>query len=200
MGSLEGLLALLQGETGLAGAHIIDEESGEYNLPILRRLFIGQPLCVVTLVEREQGLIVPPGNPRQLERLSDLTQPDLRFVNRQPGSGTRTLLDHLLRQEGLPAENIQGFASAAPTHLAVAAAVVAGQADAGLGILAAAKAYGLSFVPLAQERYDLILHAEDRHRAPVASLIDLIRAPAYQAVLGQMGGYDLTHSGEETYL
>jgi molybdate-binding protein/DNA-binding transcriptional regulator YhcF (GntR family) len=200
VGSLEGLLGLLQGETGLAGAHILDEDSGEYNLPILRRLFVGQALCVVTLAEREQGLIMAADNPHRLQRLSDLAEGQLRFVNRQPGSGTRTLLDHLLRQEGLTGERIQGFGWTVPTHLAVAAAVAGGQADAGLGLLAAARAYGLGFVPLAQERYDLILRAEDRERSPLDELLALIRTPAYQALLGQLGGYITTHTGEETYL
>ncbi len=200
VGSVDGLLALLRGEAGLAGAHILDEETGEYNLPILHRLFLGERLCVMTLAGREQGLIVASGNPHRLETLADLARSGLRFVNRQPGSGTRTLLEHRLLQEGVSAHDIQGIDWAVPTHLAVAAAVADGRADAGLGLFAAARAYGLGFVPLAHERYDLILRAEDRTTAPLASLLALIRAPEYLAVLAKLGGYDTSHTGEEIYL
>jgi putative molybdopterin biosynthesis protein len=182
----------------LAGAHILDEESGEFNLPILRRLFLGQSLCVVTLAEREQGLIVPRGNPCGLLGWVDLAQPSLRFINRQPGSGTRTLLDYHLRLEGIPPQRIAGYASIAPTHLAVAAAVADGQADAGLGLFAAARAYGLDFVPLARERFDLILPAENRHRLPLTAVLETLRTDEFRAVVAQLGGYDTARMGEET--
>jgi molybdate-binding protein/DNA-binding transcriptional regulator YhcF (GntR family) len=200
VGSVDGLLALLHGEAGITGAHILDEETGEYNLPLLRRLFIGEPLCVMTLAGREQGLIVPPGNPRRLQTVAGLAQPGLRFVNRQPGSGTRTLLEHRMRLEGISARQIHGFEWVEATHLAVAAAVAEGRADAGLGLFAAARAYGLGFVPLARERYDLILRAEDRTVAPLAGLLALLRTPEYLAVLAKLGGYDASHTGEELHL
>ena len=197
VGSLDGLLALLHGEALLAGTHILDEETGEYNLPILRRLFVGQRLSVVTLAEREQGLIVPRGNPQGVKSLAELAGTGLRFINRQPGSGTRTLLDYHLQRAKIPAQSIAGYNSVAPTHMAVAAAVVEGRADVGLGLVAAARAYGLGFVPLASERYDLVLLAEDRALTPVSMLLDIIAKPGYRAVVAELGGYDTTHTGEE---
>jgi molybdate-binding protein/DNA-binding transcriptional regulator YhcF (GntR family) len=200
VGSLEGLMALWRGDVVLAGAHLLDEETGEYNLPILRRLFPGQPMSVVTLAERQQGLLVPPGNPRRLESWRDLAQPGFRLANRQAGSGTRTLLDFHLRREGISPLTIAGYPSTLPTHLAVAAAVAEGRADAGLGLLAAARAYGLDFVPLAHERYDLILQAVDRERAPLRDLLELASSDEFRAVVAELGGYDTTQSGREVLL
>ena len=138
VGSLDGLLALLHGEVALAGAHILDEETGEYNLPILRRLFPGGQLLAVTLAEREQGLIVARGNPKGIRSFADLARGDVRFVNRQAGSGTRTLSEHHLRRAGIAAASIAGFDRVVETHLAVASAVAEGSAadaDAGWGCM-----------------------------------------------------------------
>jgi molybdate-binding protein/DNA-binding transcriptional regulator YhcF (GntR family) len=200
VGSLGGLSALLHGEADLAGAHILDEETGEYNAAILRRLFLGQRLCMVTLAEREQGLIVSRGNPRGLHTWADLAQPGLRFVNRQPGSGTRTLLDYHLRRTGIAGSAIVGYATSAATHLAVAAEIAEGRADAGLGLYAAARAHGLTFVPLARERYDLTFPAEDRGRVTISALLDLIASREFRDVVAELGGYDTTHTGQELWL
>ena len=200
VGSLDGLLALLHGEAGLAGCHLLDEESGEYNLPVLRRLFVGLPLCVVTLAEREQGLILPRGNPRRIGGYPDLARPGVRFVNRQPGSGTRSLLDHSLRRLAVNPAEIRGYDRVVPTHLAVAAAVAEGSADAGLGIRAAARAFDLDFLPLARERYDLVLAAADRDASPIAELLAVLSSGEFRAVVAQIGGYDTTRTGEELRL
>ncbi len=200
VGSLEGLLALWRGEVDLAGAHLLDEESGEYNLPIVRRLFAGQSICLITLAERQQGLIVPPGNPLNLLGWRDLARPGLRFVNRQRGSGTRALLDFHLRSEGIAPKTIAGYDSEVQTHMGVAAAVAEGRADVGIGLLAAARAYGLGFVPLAGERYDLVLRAETRERGPVRGVLDLVTSDEFRAVVAQLGGYHTAISGRETTL
>jgi molybdate-binding protein/DNA-binding transcriptional regulator YhcF (GntR family) len=200
VGSLEGLIALWRGDAALVGAHLLDEESGEYNLPILRRLFPGQPLCVITLAERQQGFLVPPGNPRRLAAWGDLAQSGLRFANRQPGSGTRALLDFQLRREGISPDAIIGYPAALNTHLAVAAAVAEGRADVGLGLLAAARAYGLDFVPLARERYDLILHLRDREQSPLRDLLEMARSVGFRALVNELGGYDTSCSGTEIRL
>jgi molybdate-binding protein/DNA-binding transcriptional regulator YhcF (GntR family) len=200
VGSLEGLLALWRGEADLAGAHLLDEETGEYNLPIVRRLFPGQPLCLITLAERQQGLIVPRGNPLGLTTWQHLAQPGLRFINRQPGSGTRTLLDYHLRRGGIAPAAIIGYDTAMSTHMAVAAAVAEDRADAGLGLYAAARAYGLDFVPLARERYDLVLQADLRQREPAKWLVELLKTHEYQAVLNELGGYETGQSGHEIIL
>jgi molybdate-binding protein/DNA-binding transcriptional regulator YhcF (GntR family) len=200
VGSLEGLIALWRGDAALAGAHLLDEESGEYNLPILLRLFPGLPLCLVTLAERQQGFLVPPGNPGRLAAWSDLSQPGLRFANRQPGSGTRALLDFHLRREGILPEAIIGYPAALSTHLAVAAAVAEGRADVGLGLLAAARAYGLDFVPLARERYDLVLHGRDREQSPLRDVLEMARSAEFRTVVDELGGYDTSCSGTEIRL
>lgn len=198
VGSLDGLLALLHGEADLAGSHILDEASGEYNVPILQRLFPGQALCLVALAERQQGLIVPAGNPRGLAAWADLAQPGLRLVNRQPGSGTRTLLDHHLRREHIAAQSIAGYSFIVPTHLAAAAAVAEGQADVALGLYAAGRGHGLDFVHLARERYDLIFLASERDRPPLNRVLTTLRTPEFRAVVRELGGYDTQHTGEET--
>jgi len=197
VGSLDGLLALFHGEADLAGSHILDEATGDYNVPILQRLFPGGALCIVTLAEREQGLIVPAGNPANLHAWADLARPGLRLVNRQPGAGTRTLLDHHLRREQIAAEKLAGYGFIATTHLAAAAAVAEGRADVALGLYAAARAYGLHFVPLARERYDLIFHAARRDHPPLAAVFALLRTAEFRAVVNELGGYDTQHTGEE---
>jgi molybdate-binding protein len=200
LGSLDGLLHLLRGEAGLAGAHLLDEETGEYNLPILRRLFVGQRLCVVTLAEREQGLIVAAGNPKKLASLQDLARPDVRIINRQPGSGTRALLDYHLRCFNIPARSVAGYEREAATHTAVADSVARGQADAGLGLQAAAHAFGLGFIPVARERYDLVMLADARTLPPLSWLLDSISTSSFRTVVAALDGYDAAHTGEEVYV
>jgi len=197
VGSLDGLLQLLRGDVGLAGTHMLDEETGEYNIPILRRLFLGQRLCVVTLAEREQGLMVAAGNPKQVLALQDLARRGVRFINRQPGSGTRSLLDYHLRRLGLAPSALQGYDREVQTHTAVADAVARAEADAGLGLRAAAQAFGLHFIPLAIERYDLVTLAEARQRPPLSWLLDAVSTPSFKSVVAALGGYDIAHTGDE---
>lgn len=200
VGSLDGVMALMHGEVGLAGAHVLDEETGEYNIPTLKRLFVGQRLCVVTLGERQQGLIVPRGNPKALTTVADLARPGLRIINRQVGSGTRRLLDHHLRLLGISPDAIAGYQNEVSTHIAVAEAVARGQADAGLGLLAAARAFGLGFTPLANERYDLILLARDRGLAPLNWLLELVKSAQFRNVTSHLGGYDTRLTGQEVFV
>ncbi len=181
----------------MAGAHILDEETGEYNLPILRRLFPGGQLIAVTLAEREQGLIVARGNPKRIGSFADLARDDVRFVNRQAGSGTRTLSEHHLRRAGIAGGSVVGFDRVVDTHLAVASAVAAGNADAGLGVYAAARAFGLDFVSIAKERYDLVLLAADRSQPPLSWLLDTVASSGFRAVVAELGGYDTAKTGEE---
>ncbi|RSM85780.1 molybdopterin biosynthesis protein [Kibdelosporangium aridum] len=194
VGSLGGLVALRDGLCHIAGSHLLDPATGEYTLPYVDKL-LGDGIAVIRLVHRDQGLIVAPGNPLNLKGIDDLTQQDLRYVNRQRGAGTRALLDYELNQRGIDPSTIPGYAREEHTHLAVAAAVAAGRADTGMGILAAARAFGLDFVPVAQEPYDLVLRADDMSNDLLAPLWDLLARPEFQAEVEALGGYSCAETG-----
>ena len=177
-GSYGGLVALRRGEAHLAGCHLLDPATGVYNETDVRRVLPGRAITLVHFAQREQGLILPKGNPRALGTLHDLTRPDVRFVNRQRGAGTRMLLDHLLAAEGIDASaEIEGYDREQYTHLAVAADVDSGMADAALGIRAAARALGTEFIPIGMERYDLVIPNEHLDYPPVAALLDILLRP-----------------------
>ena len=157
LGSMAALMAIKEGRSHLGGTHLLDPETGDYNVSYLKRYLKGIPVRLVTLAYREQGFMVASGNPKNIKSLKDLARPEVRFINRQAGSGTRVLLDYHLGKAGVPAEAVKGYEYEEFTHMAVAAAVLSGGADAGLGILAAARALELDFVPVARERYDLCI-------------------------------------------
>jgi len=196
VGSLGGLIALQRGEAHIAGSHLMDEQTGEYNVSYVRRYLPGKSVVLVNLVYRDQGLIVPKGNPRGLKGLEDLTRGDVQFVNRQRGAGTRVLLDYQLQQMGASPEQIQGYGREEYTHLAVAAAVAGGSADTGLGILAAARALDLDFVPLMKERYDLVIPRDVYESDLLRPLLDLIRGPSFRQQVEALGGYVASQMGE----
>ncbi|MHB0875677.1 MAG: substrate-binding domain-containing protein [Anaerolineae bacterium] len=206
LGSLDGLIALRQGCGDLAGCHLLDTQEDTYNAPYVERLFPGEEMVLLTLAEREQGLIVAPGNPLGLQRLADLQSgsPDcgggraVRFVNRKRGSGTRLWLDRALRQAGVPAAVVCGYDVEAGTHTEVAAAVAEGRADAGVGIMAAARRLGLGFVPLFRERYDLAMTAERLSDARLQPLLDCLSRDVFRHHVESLGGYDARHCGAVT--
>jgi putative molybdopterin biosynthesis protein len=195
VGSLGGLIALGRGEAHLAGSHLLDEASGEYNLAYVRHYLPNMPAVILTLAGRIQGLIVPRGNPKSLTSLADLTRSDILFVNRQRGSGTRVLLDYQLQTQGLSASSIRGYEHEEYTHLAVAADVAGGAADVGLGILAAARALDLDFVPLFAERYDLVIPREHYESSHLRPLLDVLHGPRLRAQVEELGGYDVAQMG-----
>ncbi|WP_201776569.1 molybdopterin biosynthesis protein [Allosalinactinospora lopnorensis] len=195
VGSLGGLVALRDGLCHVAGSHLLHPATGEYTLPYLDEMMPDRELAVVRLVHRDQGLLVPPGNPEGVTGLSDLAGGRLSYVNRQRGAGTRMLLDHELRRLGIDPAGIDGYAREEPTHLAVAAAIAAGRADCGLGIMAAAQAFGLGFVPVAQEPYDLVLDAGGLDDPLLAPLWDLLESPDFQASVEALGGYSTAETG-----
>jgi putative molybdopterin biosynthesis protein len=199
VGSLGGLLALARGEAHLAGSHLLDEDTGEYNVSYIRRHLSGVPVVLAQLAGRVQGLIVARGNPRGLGSLADLTQPGVQFVNRQRGSGTRVLLDYRLGQLGISASDIGGFEREQYTHLAVAADVASGAADVGLGILAAARALELDFVPLFNEEYQLVIPREHYGSSLLAPLLDILRSSQFRDEVNALGGYDVTRMGEVVF-
>jgi putative molybdopterin biosynthesis protein len=195
VGSLAGLAALRDGLCHLAGSHLLDPDTGEYTLPWIERLMPDRDLAVVRLTHREQGLIVAPGNPLDLATVEDLTRPGLRYVNRQRGAGTRVLLDHMLQQRAIEPTEIDGYAREEHTHLAVAAAVAADRADCGLGVRAAARAFGLDFVPVTREPYDLVLERAALEEELLAPLWELLGSPGFRAEVDALGGYDTSEMG-----
>ncbi len=195
VGSLSGLLALRRGEAHLAGSHLLDEKTGEYNLSYIRRYLPGVPIVVLGFVGRTQGLIVPSGNPKGLAGLSDLRRPDVIYVNRQRGAGTRVLLDYQLQRLQIDPSVIQGYNRVEYTHMAVAAAVQSGAADCGLGILAAARALDLDFVPLLEEQYQFVIPRVYYESDLLAPLLDIIRSPSFRSAVSALGGYDVSPMG-----
>ncbi|HIE12078.1 MAG TPA: molybdopterin biosynthesis protein [Desulfotomaculum sp.] len=199
VGSLGGLLALKRGEAHLAGTHLLDEETGEYNIPYIHRYLEGVPVVLVNLSYRQQGFIVAPGNPKGISGFADLIREDVLFINRQRGAGTRVLLDYHLRRLGLDPQRVAGYQREEYTHLAVAAAVAGGTADVGLGIKAAAAALGLEFVPVAEERYDLCILKRYWEGKTGDRLRAVLHDAEFQAAVLARGGYDLRDCGRLVY-
>lgn len=197
VGSLGGLVALRRGEAHLAGAHLLDAETGTYNAPFLPQYLPDMAITLVTLVGREQGLIVPAGNPHGLRGLADVAAQGVRFVNRQRGAGTRLLLDYHLGQLAIAPEQVVGYEQEEYTHLAVAAAVASGRAGCGLGIPAAAQALGLGFVPLFQERYDLVVPTPFYKGELLRPLWDVLSTAAFRRTIAALPGYDVAEMGKE---
>jgi putative molybdopterin biosynthesis protein len=197
VGSLGGLVALRDGLCHIAGSHLLDPASGEYTLPYVDRVFgaAAPEVAVVRLVHRDQGLMVAPGNPLGITGIPDLTRPGLRYVSRQRGAGTRVLLDHELGKLGIDPGLIEGYSREEPTHLAVAAAIAAGRADTGLGIMAAAQAYGLDFVPVTREPYDLVIAPGALDSPQLAPLWSLLRSDRFQSAVTVLGGYSAKEMG-----
>ncbi|RLG70325.1 MAG: hypothetical protein DRO11_06445 [Methanobacteriota archaeon] len=199
-GSLGGLIALARGEADIAGAHLWDEATDAYNVPYVQRIFPGHKMALLTLAHRRLGLIVAPGNPHRIEGLSDLVRPGVTFINRQPGSGTRVWLDAQLKTLGIDPASINGYENEEITHLGVARAVAEGRADVGLGIQAAALAYGLDFVPLTLERYDLIIPEEVWPTPACQALVETVHSPEFRAAVEAIGGYEIGETGKETWI
>jgi putative molybdopterin biosynthesis protein len=197
IGSLGGLVALGRREAHLAGTHLLDPRTGTYNLPDVRRHLEARQVLVVNLVRREQGLIVASGNPKRVRGLEDLPRPDVRYVNRQPGAGTRVLLDYKLRRLRIRPERIAGYEREEHTHMAVAVAIASGLADAGLGIRQAAVALGLDFVPLEVEDYDLVLLRTFAVSDMGERLRAAVRSPEFAAAVARLAGYSTEHTGRE---
>lgn len=200
IGSLDGLVALRQGLADIAGCHLLDPGTGEYNIPYVRHLFPDRQVSVVTMVEREQGMMLAPGNPLKIGGLEDLGRSGVRLANRNGGSGTRLWLDRRLRELDLSAEDVAGYENELPTHTAVAEAIAAGEADLGLGIRAAAEAQGLAFVPLFEERYDLVFAADRRNDPALEPLLQELCGGRFRDAAQHLGGYQVGHTGDEENL
>jgi molybdopterin molybdotransferase/putative molybdopterin biosynthesis protein len=193
-GSTAALEAVARGEAHLAGCHLLDPASGQYNLPYVRALF-GDRADVVTFAVWEQGLMVAAGNPHGIGGVGDLVRPDIRFVNREAGTGARALLDSRLAALGLGPADLPGYGRIVSSHLAVAEAIAAGLADVGIGVRAAAQALGLGFLPLAEERYDLVIPHAYFELPPVQALLETLSSPLFRLEVEALGGYDVRPMG-----
>lgn len=197
VGSLDGLVNLRQGLCQISGSHLLDE-SGEYNTPYIRHLFPDRVVEIVTLAHRTQGLMLANGNPKGIQKISDVAKANVRFVNRNPGSGTRLWFDSELRKLEIPSEKVNGYDRIVKTHTEAAALIETGQADVSLGLQAAAQQHGLDFIALFEERYDLVLpHENEKMLMP---LLDYLQMAAFRTGLNALAGYNTTHSGEKISL
>ena len=198
VGSVGGLLALQRGETHMAGTHLLDPETGVYNIPDIKRMIPKLPVVLVHLAQREQGIVVAHGNPRSIGKLSDLTS-GIRFVNRQAGSGTRVLLDFELKRLGINPNSINGYEREEFTHMSVGVAVASGLADAGLAVRAAAQALSLDFIPIAREQYDLLFLLSFFESKRGERLMRVLQSAAFKDAVAALGGYDSRGSGKLLY-
>jgi putative molybdopterin biosynthesis protein len=195
VGSQGGLLALRRGEAHLAGSHLLNPETGEYNISYIRQYMPNIAVKVIALVRRDQGLMVRRGNPKGVKSLEDLARPEVQFVNRQRGAGTRVLLEYYLNRMAIAAERIAGYSQEEYTHLGVAAAIASGRADCGMGIAAAAQALNLEFIPLFQERYDLVIPKPFAEDSLLAPLFGLFTDRRFREAVAQLPGYDVSVMG-----
>jgi putative molybdopterin biosynthesis protein len=196
VGSLGGLLALKKGTAHIAGSHLLDIQTGEYNTSYIHKYLKGLPVHVFNLVEREQGLIIQKGNPKGVKGIEDLTHDDLTFVNRQPGSGTRVLFDYRLRILGIDPSRINGYDNEEYTHMNIAVAVLNGAADVGMGIMAAAKALNCDFIPVIKEQYDLVIPSAFMDDPKIQLLMDITRSKDFRERVEGLGGYNPAKSGD----
>jgi len=197
VGSLDGLVNLRQGICQVSGSHLLDE-SGEYNTPFVRHLFPDRGVEIVTLAYRTQGLMLMSGNPQAIRKISDVAKPNVRFANRNAGSGTRLWFDAELRRLKIPTEKINGYDRVVITHSEAASAVRSGRADAALGLQAAAHQHALDFIPLFEERYDLVLPRENEKT--LAPVLDYLQTASFRNELNTLTGYNSAHSGEQILL
>ena len=194
-GSMGGVMAVKRGEARLGGVHLLDETDGSYNVSYIEKYIPEGGVALIECVRRVQGLMVAKGNPRGIAGLKDLQAPDLSYVNRQRGSGTRILCDYLMKQQGVSPERVRGYAREEMTHTAVAAQIAGGTADCGLGILAAARIYGLGFIPVCTEQYDLLVALSAMEDPAVQAYLAVLQTEDFAERLRRMGGYELERPG-----
>jgi putative molybdopterin biosynthesis protein len=200
VGSMGGIMAIKKSEAHVAGTHLLDEVSGEYNIPFVKKLLKDVPLRLISLVYRQQGLIVPKGNPKNITEINDLTRNDVIFINRQPGSGTRLLTDKCLKDMCIDKDNIKGYDKEEYTHMGIASAVVSGSADTGMGILTAAIALDLEFIPVAKERYDLVVRRDYLESPIMKAFLQIISSDnEFRNAVTSLGGYDVSDMGKVMY-
>jgi putative molybdopterin biosynthesis protein len=195
VGSLGGLMALRRRLTHFAGSHLLDAQTGEYNYSYVERYLKGTPVRLVQLAMREQGLLVGKTNPKGINAIEDLLRPDVVFINRQAGSGTRVLFDYCIQQRGLAADRINGYDQEEFTHMSVAVNILSGRADAGMAIYSSAKALDLGFIPIGRERYDLVIAESAWSDFKMRTALEIIASDSFRRMVSSMGGYDVSNSG-----
>lgn len=198
-GSLSGLSSLQKNESDIVGAHLWEEQTGTFNLPIVQQMFPREKVALITLVHRRLGFITKPGNPKQIFTIEDLARQGIRMINRQPGSGTRMFLDAELHKKKIHPTSIEGYSAEKSTHSEIAAEVAQSHADTGIGLEASAKAFGLDFVLLTTERFDLILRESTYQLPPIERIIDWLRGNDFRILLNRLGGYESDESGMVTW-
>ncbi|NLW38567.1 MAG: helix-turn-helix transcriptional regulator [Peptococcaceae bacterium] len=197
VGSFKGLMALYQGKAHMSAVHLWAGERNLYNIPYVRRLLPGIPTLIVHLAQRMQGFYVARGNPKGIQSWEDLTRPDVRFINREKGCGTRILLDEQIRRLGLDRRQINGYEKEEFSHFAVASAVARGEADVGLGNeKTAMQVREIDFVPLQKERYELVMKKEDMNKPYFQAVLEILQSPEFKKELQGLGDYDLTDTGK----
>ncbi len=196
VGSLPGIISLKSGETHIAGIHLLDEDDGTYNISWIRKYIPGEKIILVKAFKRAQGLIVKKGNPLNIKGIESLTDPAVRYVNRQRGAGTRILFDHLLKKNSINPESVYGYRREEFTHLSTAVQISMDKADAGLGIYSAAKLYGLDFIPIAEEEYDFAVNADFSENILFENFIEIIKSAEFRYRLAELGGYSFYDSQE----
>jgi len=186
---------LSEGKVHIAGSHLEDPKTGEFNLPYIRKQFPGEDFSVVTFARWEEGLVIAAGNPKSVRKIEDLARKNLKFVNREPGSGSRGLLDKLLEKAGMDAQRVQGYERIAFGHLAAAYCVLSGDADVCLATRSAAQTFGLDFLPLRSERYDLVMRKRTAELPAVKAFLDVLQRATLRRKLEVLAGYDTSQTG-----
>ena len=197
MASLAALRALKRGDVHVAGMHMRDRRSGEYNVPFLKRHLQGQAVTVVRFATWQEGLLLKGGNPKHVRGLEDLTRPDVRMVNRERGAGARLLLDYLLSRHHIPSHLVRGYGTIAPSQIGLGRCIAEGKADVGIGAQAVAQLYNFDFIPLQEERYDLVIPTAYVHSHPgMRVFLDVLVTRRFQREIEALGGYDTKESGK----
>jgi len=196
VGSYNGLYSLYHGHVQIATAHLWDGDSGQYNIPFVRRMLPGIPAVIIHLACRVQGFYVAKNNPKGIKDWEDLRRNDITMINREKGSGTRILLDEHLRKLGISSENLNGYRRESTSHLAIASTIARGESDLGIGNeKTSQQVKEIDFIPLQVERYELVIKKEDIDKAPFAAVLEILRSPDFKAELEGIGGYDLQETG-----
>jgi len=197
IGSIDGLMALYRGMANVVTAHLWDSDTNDYNAPFVRRMLPGHRVLIINMVYRTEGFYVAKGNPKKILTWADLARPEVRFVNRERGSGARVLLDEKLRVEEITHQSVHGYTNEEMSHTAVASKIARGEADVGLGIeKAAQQVNNIDFVPLQIERYDLVIRKEDIDKPYFQGLMAILKSAAFRNEVLGIGGYDVTSMGE----